>query len=380
MDEALDQQAAIIFPSSKTKAVVTRAHAELARHSGNGAICSIPLNGPTDTVGVITFERTEDQPFDSETVQLFESISALVGPVLEVQRRDDRWLLRKAIDAINAQLRAVIGPRHIATKLTVFAVVTLVLFFTFATGKYRVTAKTVIEPASRQAVVAAYDGYVSTADVRAGDLVRKNQVLAQLDDRKLKLERSKWQSQQEQSLRQYYEALGNRNAAQVQILSAQVAQARAQVALLDEEISRAKVIAPVDGVIVTGDLSQSLGAPVERGQVLFELAPLDSYRIVLQVDERQIGDVAVGQHGRLILAGFADDPLDFSVGRLTPVSTAGDGRNFFRVEARLENVPERLRPGMEGVGKIEIDRRGLIWIWTHEVVDWLRLKTWNWLP
>ena len=380
MDEALDQQAAIVFPSSKPKAVVTRAHSELARHSGNGAICSVPLNGPTDTVGIITFERTEDKPFDQEMVQLFESISALVGPVLEVQRRDDRWLLSKAIDATNAQLRAVIGPRHVAMKLALFVIVTLALFLTFARGNYRVTAKTVIEPASRQAVVAAYDGYINTANVRAGDLVRKNQLLAQLDDRKLKLERSKWQSQQEQSLRQYYEALGNRNAAQVQILTAQVAQARAQVALLDEEIARTKVIAPVDGVIVTGDLSQSLGAPIERGQVLFELAPLDSYRIVLQVDERQIGDVAVGQRGRLILAGFADDPLDFSVGRFTPVSTASEGRNFFRVEARLENVPERLRPGMEGVGKIEIDRRRLIWIWTHEVVDWLRLKTWNWLP
>jgi hypothetical protein len=35
---------------------------------------------------------------------------------------------------------------------------------------------------------------------------------------------------------------------------------------------------------------------------------------------------------------------------------------------------------MEGIGKIDIDRRRLIWIWTHEVIDWLRLKTWNWLP
>src|SRR4030095_13404314 len=147
---------------------------ELARHSGNGAICSVPLNGPSDTVGIITFERTEDQPFDQEMVQLFESISALVGPVLEVQRRDDRWLLSKAIDATNAQLRAVIGPRHVAMKLAFFVIVTLVLFLTFGRGNYRVTAKTVIEPASRQAVVAAYDGYINTANVRAGDLVRKH--------------------------------------------------------------------------------------------------------------------------------------------------------------------------------------------------------------
>ena len=57
--------------------------------------------------------------------------------------------------------------------------------------------------------------------------------------------------------------------------------------------------APFDGIIVSGDLSQSLGSPVERGQVLFEVAPLDGYRIVLRVDERDIPYVALGQRGEL---------------------------------------------------------------------------------
>jgi RND family efflux transporter MFP subunit len=265
-------------------------------------------------------------------------------------------------------------------KLTVVAALAIILFFNFARGTYRVTAKTVIEPSARQALVAAFDGYIRTAPFRAGDVVRKGQTLAGLDDRELKLERGKWQSQQQQSQKQYYEALGNRNAADVQIFTAQIAQSKWQVALLDEQLARTQITAPFDGAIVTGDLSQSIGSPVQRGQVLFELAPLDSYRIILQVDERQIADVAVGQKGRLVLSGFADDPVDFSVGRLTPVSVAMEGRNFFRVEASLQNVPQRLRPGMEGVGKIEVDRRRLIWIWTHEVIDWLRLKLWNWLP
>lgn len=380
MEEALDQRESVVIPAARTNSMVTADHLNLAIHGGNGAVCSVPLRGPAGTTGVITFERAESRPFDPDTVRLLESICTLAGPVLELQRREDRWLHRKVMDALNAQVRALIGPRRVAMKLSVFVIAAAALFLAIADGNYRVTAKALIEPASRQAIVAAYDGFVSNAPLRAGDLVQKDQVLAQLDDRELKLERSRWQSQQEQSLRQYYEALGNRNAAQVQIFNAQVAQARAQVALLDEEIARTKVTAPLDGVIVTGDLSQALGAPVERGQVLFELAPLDAYRITLQVDEHQIGQVVAGQHGRLVLAGFADHPLDFSVRRLTPVSTSTDGRNFFRVEAALEHVPEQLRPGMEGVGKIEIDRRRLLWIWTHELRDWLRLKTWNWLP
>ena len=59
--------------------------------------------------------------------------------------------------------------------------------------------------------------------------------------------------------------------------------------------------------------------------------------------------------------------MDFSVEQITPVSTAQEGRNYFRVEARLHRPSERVRPGMEGVGKIIAGERTLIWIWTHHL-------------
>ena len=132
--------------------------------------------------------------------------------------------------------------------------------------------------------------------------------------------------------------------------------------------------------MVEGDLSQKLGAPVERGQVLFEVAPLESYRVVLQVDERDVADVAVGQRGTLLLSAFPSEPIPFAVEKITPVSSALEGRNYFRVEARPEGAGGRLRPGMEGVGKIEIGRRRVIWIWTRQAIDWFRLALWSWLP
>jgi biotin carboxyl carrier protein len=381
MEEAIDQQAAVVFPALPDSAVrIRRAHEELSRQYGNGAISSIPIGVYGDVVGALTLERPADQPFDRTAIDICEAIVALAGPILDVQRRDDRWLIAKAVDAGRLQLEHLIGPGHTTLKLITAALVLLLLFFSLIKGDYRVSAKTVVEPATKRAVVAAFNGYVAEAPVRAGDVVRKDQLLCKLDDRELKLEYSKWHSQEEQSLKQYYEALGTRNAPQIQVLAAQVDQAKAQVALIDDQLSRTQVLAPFDGMVVTGDLSQSLGSPVERGQVLFEVAPLELYRIILQVDERDVAEVGLGQRGRIVLSGFPNEPLPFTIEKLTPVSTANEGRNYFRVEARLQSVPERLRPGMEGVGKIEVDRRRLIWIWTHEVVDWVRLKIWQWMP
>ncbi|MFP6738558.1 MAG: hypothetical protein VCD34_07425, partial [Planctomycetota bacterium] len=61
-------------------------------------------------------------------------------------------------------------------------------------------------------------------------------------------------------------------------------------------------------------------------------------------------------------------------------SISREGRNFFRVESRPEGDALGLRPGMEGYSKVKVDRRRLIWIWTHKAFDWLRLKSWSWFP
>jgi hypothetical protein len=132
--------------------------------------------------------------------------------------------------------------------------------------------------------------------------------------------------------------------------------------------------------VVSGDLSQAIGAPVERGKVLFEVAPLETYRVLLEVDERDIAEVAEGQQGHLALSALPHETLPFTVSRLIPVATARQGRNYFRVEGRFAQTPERLRPGMEGIGKITIERRLLMRIWSQPVVDWLRLQLWSWLP
>lgn len=381
MEEALDQGATMVYPPRPGgEARVTRVHAELARHSDAGAICTILLAEGPRYVGALTLERPADRPFDPATVEFCEALGAVAGPVLEVQRRDDRWLPVKAAEAGWRQLGNLIGPRHTALKLTVAGAAIVVAFLAFATGDYRISARSVMEARSRRAAVAPYNGYIKDALVRAGDVVRGGQLLATLDDRDLRLERLRWLSQTEQFVKQRDQALAKRDAAGLQIANAQIGQTRAQLALLDDHLSRTRVLAPFDGSVVAGDLNQSLGAPVERGQVLFEIAPLADYRVVLQVDERDIADVAVPQRGELLLTAWPSDSVPFTVETITPVATAREGRNYFKVEAKLDQTPDRLRPGMEGVGKIVAGRRLLVWIWTRQAIDWVRLTLWAWLP
>ena len=109
--------------------------------------------------------------------------------------------------------------------------------------------------------------------------------------------------------------------------------------------------------------------------------PLEAYRVVLQVDEHRVADLKAGQRGELVLSSMPGERYPMTVSKITPVSTAREGRNFFRVEAQLQpDDAARLRPGMEGVAKVTVDDRLLAWIWTRELANWVRLKAWTWTP
>jgi multidrug efflux pump subunit AcrA (membrane-fusion protein) len=145
-------------------------------------------------------------------------------------------------------------------------------------------------------------------------------------------------------------------------------------------LARTRLLAPIDGVVIKGDLSQTLGAPVQRGDALMTIAPAEQYRLIVDVDERDIAHLQAGQTGELALASLPGETLKFKVERVTPVAAVRDGRNVFEIEARLDNATALLRPGLQGVAKVKAGERSIAWIWGHRSLDWLRLALWNWSP
>jgi multidrug efflux pump subunit AcrA (membrane-fusion protein) len=382
MEEVVDQGESVVSPPEREgRAVVARAHEVLLQESGAGSAATFPLLSEGRVIGALTLERAAGQRFDVPTIEICEAVAAAAGPIVELKRAGEANLAAHAGRSALSLWQALAGPGHAALKLGAAGLLVAAGFLAFATGAFRVSANATLEGTVQRAITAPTNGFVKEAPLRAGDRVAKGQVIGRFDDRDQRLERTKLVSQREQLLRQYRDAMARRERAQAEIVTAQIAQAEAQLALVEEQLARSEMRAPFEGLIVTGDLSQSLGAPVERGQVLFEIAPLANYRIALQVDERDIAYVLEGQRGELTVSSIPGERHAFTVTRVTPVNSAKEGRNFFRVEAALDAPPaSRLRPGMEGVGKIYVEERRLVWIWTHGFTDWVRLWVWSWLP
>jgi multidrug resistance efflux pump len=375
MQEACDAGAVLRYPDPDPR-VNAQAHTELSRVTSDGTILTIPIVSNA-LLGALLFETPAGEPLERSTERFLGRLAWLIAPLLELKQRLEQPLIGRLRSALRNLLTNVLGASYLRAKLLGAGIVALVLLTSLMDGTARVTSGAALEPSESHAVVAPVQGYIAEAFHRAGDVVEAGAPLAALDLRDLELERTRWESELGKLGREYGAALATRDRNKQRVLRSQQRQVNSQLALIDNLMQRSQLTAPVAGVVVNGDLSDAFGSPVERGQLLFEIAPLDSYRLILNVDERDIAEVSEGQTGRLLLAGRPETPIRFVVRRIMPVSRPEDGRNVFRVEAELSEKVDWLRPGMAGTAKVDVGERSLAWIYTHHLISAIRLRLWK---
>jgi multidrug efflux pump subunit AcrA (membrane-fusion protein) len=371
MQEALDQQQAVAWPPLPQQDLVTLAHRQLA---ASGAACTVPLVDGTRVVGALTLERAAPA-FGAVEIDGLADLSRLAGPVFDLKRELALPWTRRLLQAVRARFES---PSR--RELRIAAGVGVVLLALAIPLPWRVSAPARLEGSVQRAVVAATDGFLQQANVRPGDRVREGQVLAELSSQDLALELRRRESELRQHESAYRAAQARADRAQMVTFQAKAAEAQALLSLVETQLQRARIEAPFDGIVIKGDLSQNLGAPVQRGEVLMVLAPNDSFRLILEVDEADIAAVRPGQRGQLALAAQPDRTLGFETRRVVPVASTGDGRNFFEVEAALEQGIPQLRPGLSGVAKVDAGWRPIGWLLAHRAIDWLRLAWWKVTP
>lgn len=372
MHEAIDQRLSVAWPALLPHPPVSLAQRQLA---GAGQACSVPIVSGTEVVGAVTLERDAQPRFLATEIALCEDVCSFAGPVLELKRLNETPWHRRMRDRIRENLAAPGRSRMAwAGGLLALAIAMAVPL------PWRVSAPARLEGSVQRAVVAAADGFLQQTHVRPGDRVTAGQVLAQLSSQDLELERARRESELRQHENGYRAALARNDRTQMVISQSRAAEAQALLTLAETQLERSRLVAPFDGIVIKGDLTQNLGAPVQKGETLMLLAPSDSFRLIVEVDESDVGAVRAGQKGQLALAARPDEPLRFTTRRIVPVATAADGRNYFEVEATPEVQQADLRPGLTGVAKIEVGRRSLAWLLFHRAVDWLRLALWTIAP
>ncbi len=377
MEECFDQDTEIRWPLDPEEPVIARAIKAHAEHSGPMAAVLLPLRSAGRVVGVLAVERDADRPFQDHEVAGLRVLCELVTPRLLDARERDRWIGAKIASSARQTLAGLLGPTHTWIKLTALALMLFAIALIVVPMPERATGAFSIAPVQRQVVPAPFNGFIESVTVRVDQPVTAGEtVLATLAGEELALELSANRAAAASARTEANKARSEGKLAEAAIAEKRAEEIEATVSLLTRQLDRARIVAPISGTVTSGDIDRLVGAPVQTGQLLFEIADLSRMYAEIGVPESRIADVQLGQTGRLATASYPDQKIAFEVERITPVAEVVDGRNVFRVRVQLLDPPDWLRPGMSGEARITTGRTNLGGVLFRDLADWLRMRLW----
>lgn len=377
MEECVDQDTEVVWPLPEGASMIGSAAGHLANQHGPSAVLSLPLRREGKVVGTITLEREADKPFAIDEAEALRMACDLATPRLIELSEHDQWIGARLAGASKRGLGWLVGSKQTWAKAAAVAVTAAIACAVLIDGPYRVEAPFTVEAVTRQIISTPYSGYLVKADALPDDnVVAGVTVLAELDTSELRLQLAEAVAQRQSFLTEANIAHRDNEIAQARIAEAEALRVSAQIDLLNWRIDQSKIISPISGTITTGDWTKQVGALVEIGQALYEVAPLEELRVLLEVAEDGVADLQIGQVGEMATVAKPGDYIAFEIDMINPVAQVKDRRNVFEVRATLSDRPDYLAPGMSGVAKVDIEQRPYAWIWTRDLVNWVRMKLW----
>jgi len=169
--------------------------------------------------------------------------------------------------------------------------------------------------------------------------------------------------------RNYVTALNKQNVAkaQVAVLNAKIAQAQAEVAedranleQLNEQLSYTDIISPIDGIVLSrdvevGDAVSSILVLGSSATLVMTLGDTSEVYVKGKVDESDIGKVYLGQPARIKVESFKDKTFYGKVTKISPMGVEKDNVTTFEVRVSIQNPGGELKAEMTANAEIILD-------------------------
>lgn len=230
-----------------------------------------------------------------------------------------------------------------------------------------ITATGTIEPVTSVTVGTQVSGIVAHLYVDYNSVVRKGQVIAELDKTNLisELNTAKANLNSVQSSLNYQSANFNRyktlyekglvsaddfeNARLAyQQANQQVAQARETVKRAQTNLGYATITSPIDGVVLSKSVEegQTVAASFSTPELFTIAQDLTNMQVIADIDEADIGGVKTGQRVTFTVDAFPDDTFQGSVKQVRQQATTESNVVTYEVVISAPNNSLKLKPGL----------------------------------
>lgn len=375
MEESRDQDEEVLWPALPDATAITRDHAIYSDLEHVPYLLSVPIRIDGEPRGVITLERTTTAFTEFDALAL-RVVADQVARRLDDLRKTDRWFGARWARESREWFSKFLGPRQTWIKVGAIAGALLLAIATFVPFSYRVDAPFIVRADALQYLPAPFDGYIAEVPVRPGDLVKEGALLLSLDKSDLLVEQASAIADVQRHASEAEKAEADRQLGDLRVARAMQAQSQAQLDLVHYRLGRADLRSPFDGVVVDGDLRERIGAPVKAGDVLIKVSQLKKLYVEMRLPERDIDQVAHSKRAEVAFASRPEDTFATSIERIEPQASTDKDGNAFIIRANFDKAASWFRPGMSGIAKVDAGHRSLLWLASHRLIDFLRMKLW----
>ena len=337
------------------------AHRQFARR--DSLVVSTPLKTiEGDVIGAIAMVGRREMATIPNLQHFVGSIGEPLGETLETVRVNQGSALRRAVQAAMAD-------KHRLKRIVAVAALIIGIFILVMPWPYTVSCKSWIEPVERRFCVAPHDGLIETTLAQPGDLVHREQLLAQMDGREILWELAGVSAEKSRAAKKRDGHRAKHETPEALMADLELRRLENQESLLQFKESNLQMSSPIEGIVLSGSIDRRENYPVTKGQVLYEVAPLDHLRIEVAMPADEVMHVKQGDSVEVFVDGFGTESFSGTIDLIRPRAEIRDTDNVFIAEVTVENVGLELRPGMKGTAKVKTDSRSVAWILFHHAIE-----------
>ncbi len=361
LDESVGLGEPTVWPISSDQARARYlAHETFFASLHSACIVTVPLrreSGKTTGVMFLSWRDKADMP--SGYMKYVDCMASCLGPVLSAVRSSEPSRTRK-------HLRRLLNKGFLKNSYARAGLALLASVLLFVPiWRLPVRAKCQLKPVVSRTVCAPFDGILERSEVRVGDIVEADDLLAEMDGSEIEMALAGLVAEQYRARKLATQSLARNQVAERQMAEYEQEKLGQDIKLLESRAKNLELRSPIKGVVLSGELDRAEGAPLIKGQRLFEIAPLDRMLVEIFVSDSEVRFVEKGMPVGIRLDSYPGMDFRGEVFGVRPMSEIVDMRNVFIAEVEILNGEGMLRPGMKGRAVVRTRRSPLVWQVLH---------------
>lgn len=360
MRESISRRKISVWPAAAIDRHSLLCHEQFGKHIAANCLVSLPLHSMDGKLQGVAMAVSDSMVPDR--VQNFlaasgTAIATSIALITKAKKSKLQLMIDKTIDSFREK-----------RSITIMKMAGVIFSIGLIPLPYKVGTDCEVQPLEKRYIAAPFAGQLEECLVEPGDRVVADQVLARLDDREIRMELAEVEADLHRAMKTRDGHVASHESGEARLAELEAERLSARRDLLHHRSEHLELRSPLAGFVIAGELKRAQGMPLEIGQSLFEVAPLNELIAEIAIPEDDIRYVEPGMSVKVKINSLPFESWKGVIERVHPAAEILDDNNVFVANVRINDDQGRLKPGMRGHAKVSTAWRPIAWNLLHKPV------------